>query len=221
MGGRILALAAASKDLEVVGKFDASGAEKLSAEALRGKGKGALIDFSSPEGTRQALASAKQAGWALVVGTTGLDEAVMREIDSAAKDIPIVVSSNMSIGVNIMLALLELASKKLPEDFSVEITEAHHVHKKDAPSGTALMLAKQVAASRPLDFAVLSKSIKVIREGEIIGDHSVAFTGAEEVVEIRHHAKSRDIFAQGALVAARFAASAKPGKYSMADVLKG
>ena len=221
MGARILALASASKDLEVVGKFDASGAEKLSAGALQSKGKGALIDFSSPEGTRQALSSAKQAGWALVVGTTGLDEAVLRELDSASKEIPIVVSSNMSIGVNIMLALLDLASKKLPKDFSVEMTEAHHVHKKDAPSGTALMLAKQVASSRPLDFTALSKSIKVIREGEIVGDHSVVFTGAEEVVEIRHHAKSRDIFAQGALVAARFAVSAKPGKYSMVDVLKG
>ena len=219
MGSRIIALASASKDLEVVGKFDATGAEKLSAGALRAKGKGALIDFSSPAGTREALNSARQAGWAIVVGTTGLDAAVMEELERASKEIPVVVSSNMSIGVNVMLALLELASKKLPKDFQIGMTEAHHVHKKDAPSGTALMLAKQVAASRSMDFVALSKSIKVIREGEIIGDHSVEFSGPEETIEIRHHAKSRDIFAQGALVAARFAASAKPGKYSMTDVL--
>ena len=219
MGGRILSLADASKEFEVAGKFDASGPEKISADALRKKGKGALIDFSSPSGTREALASAREAGWALVVGTTGLDKALLDELERASKDIPVIVSSNMSIGVNVMLALLELASKKLPKNFSVGMTEAHHTHKKDAPSGTALTLAKQIAASRPMDFEALSKSIKVIREGEIIGDHSVEFSGPEETLEIRHHAKSRDIFAEGALLAARFAASAKPGYYSMSEVL--
>ena len=219
MGGRIVALAEASKDFEIIGKFDASGPSKLSADALKKGGKGVLIDFSSPAGTREALACAEQAGWALVIGTTGLDEAAQKEIETASRKIPVVFSSNMSIGVNVVLALLELASKKLPRSFSVEMSEAHHVHKKDAPSGTALMLAKRIAAARPLDFAALSKSIKVIREGEIVGDHSVVFAGPDETIEIRHHARSRDIFAQGALLAARFAASAHPGNYSMADVL--
>jgi 4-hydroxy-tetrahydrodipicolinate reductase len=218
MGARILALAKDSKDLEIAGAFDAGGT-KLSADALKSKGRGVLIDFSSPEGTLAAADAASQAGWALVVGTTGLDAKQSEALKKAAQAVPVVVSSNMSIGVNVVLALLAMASKKLPPDFKVEMSEAHHVHKKDAPSGTALMLAKEIAAARPMDFAALSKSIHVIREGEIIGDHSVSFAGPEETIEIKHHAKSRDIFAQGALTAAKFAAEKKPGLYSMRDVL--
>jgi 4-hydroxy-tetrahydrodipicolinate reductase len=219
MGSRILALAKASQDLEVAGSFDAGGPVKLSAEALKGKGKGVLIDFSSPQGALAAAEAASQAGWALVVGTTGLEEIQSDALKKAARSIPVVVSSNMSIGVNVVLALLEMVSKKLPKDFTVEMSEAHHIHKKDAPSGTALMLARQIAASRPLDFAALSKSIRVIREGEIVGDHSVTFAGSEETIEIKHHAVSRDIFAQGALTAARFVSKKTAGLYSMRDVL--
>lgn len=221
MGTRILALAEASKEFEIAGRFDINGPDKFSAIPLKMKGaKGTLVDFSSPAGTREAALCAQQLGWALVVGTTGLDEAAQKELEATSKKIPVVISSNMSIGVNVMLALLEMASKRLPKGFIVQMTEAHHIHKKDRPSGTALMLAKQIAAARPMDLKVFSNSIKVVREGEIVGDHSVVFDGPEETIEIRHHAKSRDIFVQGALLAAKFAASAKPGLYSMADVLK-
>lgn len=219
MGTRILALAEASKEFQIEGRFDIGG-ERLSAEALKKRGGGVLIDFSSPAGTLEAVSCAEAAGWGLVVGTTGLEEKAHEVLKKSAARIPVVVSSNMSVGVNVMLMLLETASKKLPKDFSVDMTEAHHIHKKDAPSGTASMLAIKVAESRGLDLQALLKSIKVIREGEIIGDHSVTFDGPQETIEIKHHAKSRDIFAQGALLAARFVASAKPGFYSMGDVLR-
>ena len=220
MGSRILALAEESGDFEIAGRFDVT-TEKVSADTLKKKGKGVLIDFSNSAGAHEAAVCAVAAGWALVVGTTALDEAAQKALEDASKRICVVVSSNMSVGVNVMLALLELASRKLPKEFLVEMTEAHHVHKKDSPSGTASTLAAQIAKFRALDLEALLKSIKVIREGEIVGDHSVVFAGPEETLEIRHHAKSRDIFAQGALVAARFAASANPGKiHSMADVLK-
>ncbi len=219
MGSRILALAEASKEFEIAGKFDVN-TEKLSAVALKKKGKGALIDFSSPAGAREAVICAVEAKWALVVGTTGLDEMAQNAINAASEKIPVVVSSNMSVGVNVMLTLLEIASKKLPRDFSVEMTEAHHVHKKDSPSGTASTLAMRIAESRALDLTELLKSIKVIREGEIVGDHSVTFVGPEETIEIRHHAKSRDIFAQGALIAAQFVSKKTRGLFTMQDVLK-
>ena len=220
MGGRVVALAEASKDFEITGKFDASGPSRLPETALKMHGKGVLIDFSSPAGSREAALVAQQNGWALVMGTTGLDAEDQRVLETASKKVAVVVSSNMSIGVNVMLALLELACKKLPKGFIIEMSESHHVHKKDAPSGTALMLAKRIAEARPMDLTVLSRSIRSIREGEVVGDHTVLFDGPEETLELRHHAKSRDIFAQGALLAAKFAASAKPGLYSMADILK-
>jgi 4-hydroxy-tetrahydrodipicolinate reductase len=141
----------------------------------------------------------------------------------------------MSIGVNVVLGLLESAAKRLPEEFNIRMTEAHHIHKKDAPSGTALMLAKQIADAKNWYIQDLVKSwregkynqagdkigMKVVREGEIVGDHTVLFDGPAETIEITHRAKSRDTFARGALAAAVFAAKAKPGKlYTMADVLQ-
>ena len=178
-----------------------------------------LIDFSGPDGAHECINAAHKSQKALVIGSTGLTQDHMEKIHQTSSKIAIVQSFNMSIGVNVVMALLELASKKLPKEFGVEMSESHHVHKKDAPSGTALMLARQIASSRPLDFAALSKAIHVVREAEIIGDHSVTFAGAEETIEIKHHAKSRDIFAQGALTAAKFASGKAAGSYSMRDVL--
>ncbi len=225
MGARILALAAAG-DFDVAGKFDGKAdasaqIQTLSASQL--SGKGALIDFSSPEGTAASAQAASTAGWGLVVGTTGLEAKEMELLKIAAQKIPVVVSSNMSVGVNLVAELLELLAKKMPTDFDAQITEAHHTHKKDAPSGTAIMLLNAIAASKGWDARRTQKEkerIHSIREGEIVGDHSVLFSGPAETIEIRHHAKSRDIFAGGALVAARFAASAKPGLYNMRDVLQ-
>ena len=221
MGSRILVLAKESGDLEIAGAFDENGPARLSSSELKKNGKGVLIDFSSPAGTRAATEAALEAGWGLVVGTTGLETADLDGLKKAAARIPVIVSSNMSVGVNVMLALLELASKKLPKDFLVDMSEAHHVHKKDAPSGTASTLAAQIAKFRSLDLATLLKSIKVVREGEIVGDHSVVFAGPAETLEIRHHAKSRDIFARGALLAAKFLSKKTKGLYSMKEVLEG
>jgi 4-hydroxy-tetrahydrodipicolinate reductase len=185
-------------------------------------GKGVLVDFSTPEGTKTALRGAVKAGWGLVVGTTGLDDQTMEKIKTAATKVPIVRSSNMSVGVNLLLDLVATAAKKLPDDFKIKIFEAHHVHKKDAPSGTALMVKGAVAAARGWDKKRADQEIgmDVKREGEIIGDHTVFFTGPAETIEIAHHALSRDTFARGALAAAFFLSTKGKGLYSMADVLK-
>lgn len=220
MGTRILELASKKpNEFTVAGAFDAQ-AETLTPTSL--KGKGVLIDFSGPAGTLNALIQAEKAGWGMVIGTTGFDENTQKAIERASAKIPVVLSANMSVGVNVVLELLKIAATKLPDDFKIEMTEAHHIHKKDAPSGTALMLAREIAVAKKQDLAQLSKSIKSIREGEIVGDHTVLFDGPAESIEITHRAKSRDTFARGALTAARFAAAAKPGRiYSMMDVLKG
>lgn len=195
-----------------------------------------LIDFSGPEGTRACLDAAVSAKTPLIIGSTGLSDDLVKKIDSAALKIPVVVSANMSVGINLVLELLSLIAAKLPKDFDIEITEAHHRHKKDAPSGTALMLADAIAEAKKwnlkkvLKYRAEGKSgeerpsdeigMQVIRAGEIVGDHTVFFSGPSETIEITHRAQSRDTFVRGALLAARFAASAKPGKYSMSDVLK-
>ncbi len=234
MGSRILELAAAEPNtFKIAGAFEQEAGgkslaiggkiiplEKLTAGSL--KASGVLIDFSGPAGTLSALMEAEKAGWGIVVGTTGLDANVQKALERAAVKIPVVVSANMSVGVNVVVELLKLAANKLSGDFKVKMTEAHHIHKKDAPSGTALMLAKEIASTKRWDIADILKSIKVIREGEIVGDHTVLFDGPAESIEITHHAKSRDTFARGALTAARFAATLEPGRiYSMTDVLKG
>ena len=230
MGERILALAAESKDFEIVGRFDVNqGPANLT-------GKGALIDFSSPAGSHEALQAALKAKWGLVVGTTGLDAKAANALENAAQEIPIVFSSNMSVGINLVAQLAEAASRKLSKDFDIEITEAHHRHKKDAPSGTALLLARVIAAAKGWDLKKALRyrtegkvesdrgheeiGMQVIRAGEIVGDHTILFAGPSETIEITHRAQSRDTFARGALLAARFAANAKPGRlYSMTDVL--
>ena len=214
MGSRILALAKASGDFDVVGAFDESTGARLSASELKKKGKGVLIDFSSPEGASNAVTQARDAGWGIVVGTTGLDENRQKALAAAAKDVAIVFSANMSVGVHVMLELLELAAKKLPKDFSIDITEAHHIHKKDAPSGTALMLSKAIAAVTGQKIG-----IKSIREGEIVGEHTVLFEGPAESIEVTHRAKSRDTFVRGALLAAQFVSKKTKGLYTMKDVL--
>lgn len=211
MGSRILALASESpREFTVAGAFDPKNNSTLTAERL--KGCEVLIDFSGPEGTQAALNEAVKAGAALVIGTTGLDAEAQKKIKTASTRIPIVLSSNMSVGVNLVSQLVHMAASKLGADFKIKITETHHVHKKDAPSGTALMLRDAIGAEKEVE-------IKSIREGEIVGDHTVLFAGPAETIEITHRAHSRDAFARGALVAALFLSKKQNGLYTMADVL--
>lgn len=235
MGSRILALASESKLFEVVAAFDEKKTKEGPLSANKLKGSGVLIDFSSPAGTLAAADCASKARWGLVVGTTGLDDTALKALAQAARVVPVVHSSNMSVGVNLALKLVSLAAKALGEDFDIEISEAHHRHKKDAPSGTALMLAQEIAKAKNWDLKKVMRyrqagksdtergkneiGMQVVRAGEIVGDHTVLFGGPSEIVEITHRAQSRDAFARGALAAARFAAKKSSGLYTMADVL--
>ncbi len=261
MGRRILALAYQdTASFSVVGAFDRAGLEdvKIGSDIglLLGHSKpmgikvtsldsaretalsacDALIDFTGPEGAKLALAAALLHKKGLVIGSTGLGAELEDGIRAASGSIAIVYSSNMSVGVNLVLDLVGIASKKAPADFDIEITEAHHRHKKDAPSGTALMLAKAVAVAKGWDLKTVLRfrseekvdkdrssdeiGMQVIRAGEIVGDHTVLFAGPAETIEITHRAHSRDTFARGALRAAQFVVKAKPGLYSMREVLQ-
>lgn len=206
---------------------------RLSSQRL--KGCDVLIDFSSPEGTRRAIQAAIQEKTAVVIGTTGADQKLQEEIRSAAKHIAVVYSPNMSIGANFLFELSRLAASRLKEGYDVEIIERHHRLKKDAPSGTAKKIAEIIAEEKGWKLAKVAQygregftgerpkeqiGIHVVRAGDIVGEHTVIFSGGGETIEITHRAQSRDAFARGALVAALFAAGKKSGLYSMADALK-
>jgi len=193
-----------------------------------------LIDFSFHENVPVTVRLAAGLKKAVVIGTTGLNPDERVAVDQAAKDIPLVSAPNMSLGVNLLFALVEKAGKALGLDYDVEITEAHHRYKKDAPSGTALRLGEKVAQGRNQNFrdvAVFGREglggerpqgeigIHAIRAADIIGDHTVLFATDGERVEISHRATSRDAFAKGALHAAAWLVGQKPGLYDMQDVL--
>lgn len=193
-----------------------------------------LIDFTRPEGTLAHLAVCRAKGVAAVIGTTGFTEAQKAEIAEIAKDIPIVLAPNMSVGVNVTLKLLEMAAKALATGYDIEIVEAHHRHKVDAPSGTALKMGEVIAGAlgRDLkDCAVYAREgvtgerdpssigFATIRGGDIVGDHTVLFAGIGERIEISHKSSSRVTYAQGSLRAVRFLAGRKSGLYDMFDVL--
>jgi len=174
-----------------------------------------LIDFTQPSGTIDNVRFCKEHGIKMVIGTTGLSSAQEQEIIDASSFIPIVFSSNMSVGVNVMFKAVELLAKSTPDTYAIRMTEAHHVHKKDAPSGTAKTLANLV-------HSISSKKvegIESIREGEIVGDHEVIFESPEDTITIKHHAKTRDILARGALIAAQFLLDKSKGLFTMRDVL--
>jgi 4-hydroxy-tetrahydrodipicolinate reductase len=192
------------------------------------------IDFTLPEALEANVKACDAAGTALVVGTTGLTEAHQRAMRKAAHHIPLVYARNMSVGVNVFIELVARAARALGADYDVEIMEAHHRQKVDAPSGTALALGEAVAASRARkldDVAVYARQgqigprvpgtigFSVVRGGTIVGDHTVLFIGPDEQVEFSHHALDRKTFARGALRAAQWVAGRAPGLYTMADVL--
>ena len=193
-----------------------------------------LIDFSSRSATAENAKIAARRGIAMIVGTTGLDEKESAAINKASRNIPIVWSPNMSLGVNVLFALVSRAAATLGTRYDVEITEIHHKHKKDAPSGTALKLAEAVATARKQklsDVAVYGRhgqtgerpdgqiAVHAIRMGDVVGDHTVCLATDGERLELTHRATSRDAFAAGALRAAMWIKGKEPGLYSMKDVL--
>lgn len=193
-----------------------------------------LIDFTRPEGTLEHLRVCREKGVAAVIGTTGFTEAQKAEIAIFAQSIPIVMAPNMSVGVNVTLKLLEMAAKALATGYDIEIVEAHHRHKVDAPSGTALKMGEVIAGAlgRDLkDCAVYAREgvtgerdpssigFATIRGGDIVGDHTVLFAGIGERIEISHKSSSRATYAQGSLRAVRFLAGHKSGLFDMFDVL--
>ena len=197
-------------------------------------GSQCLIDFTRPQATLEHLEVCESLGLAMVIGTTGFDPAGLRRIDEAARRIPIVFSPNMSVGVNVVLKLLEQAGRALSTGFDIEIIEAHHRHKVDAPSGTALKMGEAVARAAGRDLArdaVWSRhgqtgeredgsiGFSVVRGGDIVGDHTVLFAGTGERIEITHKSSSRATYAEGSLRAVRFLAERAPGLYDMHDVL--
>jgi 4-hydroxy-tetrahydrodipicolinate reductase len=194
-----------------------------------------LIEFTSPQATISHLSDCLSLKKAMVIGTTGLGEKDERKIRMASKKIAIVRSSNMSLGINLLFGMLRDIVKKIGSYYDIEIIEAHHNKKKDAPSGTALTMAKIICSSLGLDFKKVVRfgrqgktgprskreiGIHAIRGGEIVGDHSVLFAGDGECIELIHRAQSRDAFAQGALLATQFIYNKKKGLYDMQDVLR-
>ncbi len=192
-----------------------------------------LIDFTVPESTLAHVAMCRAAGKRMVIGTTGLGGEADR-LRAAAADIAIVFAPNMSVGVNLCFRLLELAARTLGDEFDIEIIEAHHRHKIDAPSGTALRMGEIVAEALGRDLASCAVygregrtgprerstiGFETIRAGEIVGDHTVLFAGSGERVEITHRAADRTTFAVGALRAAAWVAGRGPGLFDMFDVL--
>ncbi len=205
-----------------------------SAEAALAAGVDVLIDFTQPEGTLAHLALAQRAGVAVVIGTTGFTPAQKAAIGAAAQAVGVVFAPNMSVGVNLLLKLVQTAAAALPEDYDAEVWEVHHRHKVDAPSGTALALGEAVARGRGValaDKAVYAREghtgerprgaigFATLRGGDIVGDHTVLFAGPGERIEITHRSASRATYAQGSLRAAHFVAGRGPGLFDMADVL--
>jgi 4-hydroxy-tetrahydrodipicolinate reductase len=197
-------------------------------------GSQVAVDFTLPSATEANLRACVESGSALVIGTTGLEPRQIKAMERAAHEIPIVYARNLSVGVSVFIELVGRAAKALGDGYDVEILEAHHRHKVDAPSGTALALGERIAAARGRrldELAVYARQgrvgprvpgtigFSVIRGGNIVGEHSVRFIGADEEVAFVHEAADRKTFAHGALRAARWASGRAPGLYSMADVL--
>ncbi|MDD2924632.1 4-hydroxy-tetrahydrodipicolinate reductase [Rhodoferax sp.] len=252
MGHMLVEAVSQVDDCQLSGALDVAGSPALGSDpaAFLGRSSGvsitadlhqglahadALIDFTRPEGTLAHLQVCRELGVNVVIGTTGFSDDQKAEIAAIAKDIAIVMAPNMSVGVNVTLKLLEMAAKALSTGYDIEIIEAHHRHKVDAPSGTALKMGEVIAGAlgRNLkDCAVYAREgvtgerepssigFATIRGGDIVGDHTVLFAGTGERIEISHKSSSRVSYAQGSLRAVRFLQGRKSGLFDMADVLK-
>ena len=211
MGKVIVDLARNETNLEIVAQCDQGDALEPAM-----KDCDVAIDFSQAAALGEICRAAAQHHRPLVIGTTGHSPEQRRLIEEMAKLLPIVFASNFSVGVNALFALTRRAAEILGEEFDLEIVETHHVMKKDAPSGTAKTLAEILKSVRKIDQEIPTKSI---REGEVVGEHTVIFSGPGERVELVHCAKSRETFARGALRAAEWVVGKSPGLYNMQDVL--
>jgi 4-hydroxy-tetrahydrodipicolinate reductase len=243
MGRALIEAVVADPALELAVALDAAGSPALGQPAGKLKigsdlgalsGADVLIDFTRPEGTLAHLDACLRHGKALVIGTTGFSDAQKTRIAQGARRIAIVQSPNFAIGVNVVFRLAQTAAAALGDDYDVEIVEAHHRHKVDAPSGTALKLGELVAAALGRDLAKVAthgragdtgerpaKAIgfHAIRGGDIVGEHTVIFAGAGERVEVTVRSQSRMTYAAGALRAAKWLRGHAPGLYDMSDVL--
>jgi 4-hydroxy-tetrahydrodipicolinate reductase len=249
MGRRIICLLEDTPDCELTAAMERPGHPDLGRDAgeLAGRGPVAielsseltadadvLVDFSAPAAAVERATECAGRGMALLVGTTGLSGEQRQAIERLSDTVPVLIASNLSMGVNLLFRLAEEAASALPDGYDVEIVETHHHRKKDAPSGTALTLAEGICAALgrdPADVlcygrqgAVGARSereigIHAVRGGDIVGEHTVILAGEGERLEITHRATSRDIFARGAIRAARFLASREAGAYTMRDVL--
>ena len=254
MGHMLLQAVLADPAARLSGALDIAGSPALGQDATAAFGRASgvaitadlhaglagaqvLIDFTRPEGTLAHLAVCRELGVCAVIGTTGFTPLQRAQIAAHAQHIAVVLAPNMSVGVNVMLRLLESAARALGEEYDVEVIEAHHRHKVDAPSGTALALGEAVARGRGVDLAAQgvytrhghtgerrrgSIGFATVRGGDIVGEHTVMFAGTGERIEITHKSSSRANYAEGSLRAAHFLAglpAGQPGLYGMADVL--
>lgn len=222
------------QDAGVAAGGSARGVTVASDPAIAVRAAAVAIDFTLPVATAANVAACVAAKCPIVIGTTGHDDSVRQQITLAAKQIPIVMAPNMSLGVNLLLELVELAAQKLDADYDIEIFEAHHRNKKDAPSGTALALGAAAAAGRGVALEEAAEyerhgatgarrrgaiGFSVLRGGDVVGDHTVTFAGIGERIELTHRASDRLAFARGAVRAAQWLVGREPGLYSMQDVL--
>ena len=248
MGRRIAALAIESEQFDIVAALESPGHADTGKDVGELAGVGAfgvclsneladtpdvLIDFSLPEGTLQWLPICRQKLIPMIIGTTGLTESHLAEIADTAADIPIVRAANMSVGVNVLLKVVAEVARALGEDYDIEIAETHHRFKKDAPSGTAVALAKSICQATGKDYgevAVFGRGgmcprnageigMHALRVGDTVGEHTVHFGNLGETITIGHSAHTRDTFVRGALRAAQWIAGKAPRLYSMQDVL--
>ena len=252
MGRTLVREVLAAEGCELAGAIERAGSEGIGQDAglLSGAGPAgvavtddplplfasadAVIDFTTPEATAVYARLAAQGKVPYVVGTTGLDPEQEQAVAAAARHCPLVMAPNMSLGVNLLLAVAEQVARALDDSYDIEVLEMHHRRKVDAPSGTALALGHAVAAGRGVDLAENAVQARVgttgpraegaigfavLRGGDVAGEHTVLFAGPGERIELTHRASGREVFARGAVRAARWAADKPPGLYSMKDVL--
>jgi 4-hydroxy-tetrahydrodipicolinate reductase len=252
MGGRIAALSGEYEGLELAGAFERQGHKDLGRDVGETGGAGSLgvsltegvasvidvvdviIDFTAPEATLSNMEASAAKGRAMVIGTTGIDKAGQDRIRELSAKVPCVYAGNMSLGINLLTKIVGDIAGALGSDYDVEVVEAHHKMKKDAPSGTAFMLAGAAAGALGLDLdkdgvferhGIIGErrkgeiGVQTIRGGDVVGEHTVMFLGMGERVEVSHRVSNRDTFARGALKAALWLEGKGPGLYNMQDVL--